>query len=182
MTISKELQRFYKENKLPENGGENEDWFYLHFKFFSLKLPNSDFRKKIVYIHDIQHILYNCDVTWKGESFIAGWEIATGMWKRFPIGIMSLWAMGFSFLLFPKEVYRGYKAGLQCKGVIDLKIEKDILLSLSLSELRSKIKKNKPTKMNTFQWVIYSFWIIISEIFFLSPFILLLFLLVTYLF
>ncbi|MBL4605834.1 MAG: hypothetical protein JKY02_09310 [Flavobacteriaceae bacterium] len=169
MIISKGLQVFYKENSLPDKGGEDDDWFYLHFKFFSLKFPNPQFRKKIIHIHDIQHVLYHCDVSWKGEAFIAGWEIATGMWKRFPIGLMSVSAMGLGFLLFPKEVYRGYKTGLQCKGIVDLKIKKEVLLNLSIEELKCKIRKKKPVKMYLFQWTVFSFWILISEILLLFP-------------
>ena len=37
----------------------------------NLRLPNPQFRKDVIHIHDIQHILNNCDITWKGEGFIA---------------------------------------------------------------------------------------------------------------
>ncbi len=174
MTISQKLQEFYLENNFPKDGGESDAKFELKFKLFTLKLPNSQFRKEVIHIHDIQHILYNCDTTWKGESFIAGWEIGTKMWKHFPIGIISLWAMGFSFLNFPKEVYKGYKKGLTVHGILDLDIKKDALLSLSVEELKTKIKKNKPTKMTIFQWVLFIFWIILSEIIVLFPLLLIL--------
>ncbi len=173
MTIAQALQQFYKDNNFAKDGGESEDTFELKFKFFTLKLPNSQFRKDVIHIHDIQHILYNCDTTWKGESFIAGWEIATGLWKHLPIGLMSLWAMGFCLLNYPKEVLLGYKAGLNCKGIIDLKISKDDLLNLSINELKEKITKKKSIKINTFQWVIFVLWAAVSQLIFLFPIILL---------
>ncbi|MGB0891086.1 MAG: hypothetical protein ACPGUU_01950 [Flavobacteriaceae bacterium] len=169
MTIAQALQQFYKENNFAEDGGLSEDTFELKFRLFSIKLPNSKFRKDVIHIHDIQHVLYNCDTTWKGESFIAGWEIATGFWKYFPIGFMSLWAMGFSFLNYPKEVFKGYKSGLQCKGIMDLKMPKKELLNIPVDELRKIISKNKPIKMNVFQWVVFILWILLSEIIFLFP-------------
>ena len=104
MTISESLQEFYKDNNFPNDGGESKDFFELKFRLFTLKLPNSQFRKNVIHIHDIQHLIYNCDTSWKGEAFIAGWEIGTKMWKHFPIGFMSLWAMGFSILNYTKEV------------------------------------------------------------------------------
>lgn len=97
MTVAKELEYFYQANNLDLDGGMDKKYFKMKFRFFSLKLPNSEFRKKIVYIHDIQHILFNCDVSWKGEAYIAGWEIATGMWKHFPIGVLSLWQWVLEF-------------------------------------------------------------------------------------
>jgi len=174
MTISQQLHRFYLENNFPIDGGESAAFFELKFRLFTVKLPNPPFRKKVIHIHDIQHILYDCDTTWKGEAFIAGWEIGTNMWKHFPVGIMSLWAMGFSFLTHPKEVYKGYKKGVSVHSILDLNLRKEELLSLTIAELKAKLKKNKPTKMNTFQWVLFIFWIAMSEIIVLFPLLLIL--------
>lgn len=170
MIIADALQQFYKENNFAKDGGESEDTFNLKFKLFTLKLPNSQFRKKVVHIHDIQHILYNCDTTWKGEAFIAGWEISTGIWKHFPIGFMSLWAMGFSLLNYPKDVFKGYKAGINTIGIVDLKLSKQELLVLSIDHLKKKIQKKKNIKMDILQYLIFTFWILVSLIVFLFPF------------
>lgn len=180
MKVSQKLQEFYTENNFSKDGGESDDFFELKFRLFSIKLPNSQFRKDVIHIHDIQHILYNCDTTWKGEAFIAGWEISTKMWKHLPIGFMSLWAMGFSFLNYPKEVYKGYKKGLNVIGILDLKMKKEELLNLSIDELKTIIKKKKPIKMNTYQWVLFIFWITVSEIIVLFPLILILLFLLFY--
>ena len=102
MTVADALQEFYIKNNLPANGGENNDYFSVGFKLFNIKLPNTEARKKMIYIHDIQHVLFNCDITWKGESFIAGFEISSGTWKTFPIGLLSIWTMGFGLLNYPK--------------------------------------------------------------------------------
>ena len=175
MTISQSLQEFYTANNFPADGGESKDYFELKFKLFTLKLPNSQFRKDVIHIHDIQHILYNCNTTWKGEAFIAGWEIGTKMWKHFPIGIMSLWAMGFSLVNTPKEVLKGYKAGINSTGIIDLKIDKKKLLELSIPKLKSIIKKQKPQKIN---WISFLFCCLISELVLFFPVIILIFILI----
>jgi len=169
MTIAKSLNQFYKENNLSEKGGEDDDYFYLKFKFFSLKLPNSQFRKDVIHVHDIQHVLYDCDVTWKGEAFIAGWEVAPGMWKHFPIGIMSLWAMGFSLLLHPKQALKGFLEGLKTIGVIDLKMDKETLLKLSVSTLKQMIQKEKIKNSSKLKYLSFTFWCFVSLATFLVP-------------
>ncbi|CAL2102721.1 conserved protein of unknown function [Tenacibaculum sp. 190130A14a] len=169
MILQEALTNFYNENKLEQEGGSNNNWFYLHFKLFSIKVPNSEFRKKVIHIHDIQHVLYNCDTTWKGEAFIAGWEVATGMWKHLPIGLMSVWAMGFSLLNYPSEVMRGYKEGLKVIGIIDLNMDKNQLLQLTISEIQDKIKRKHPLEMNIFQKGIFLFWTGISVVSVLFP-------------
>lgn len=161
MNVSQALQEFYIANNLPKEGGVEEDWFYLDFTWFRIKLPNSAFRKKVIHIHDLQHVLYNCDVTWKGEAFIAGWEIATGMWKHLPIGMMSVWAMGYSLLLYPKEVWKGYRSGLSCIGLIELKVSKEALLRMPITEVRQRIHKKTPTE---FSWSTFLWWCLLSII------------------
>ena len=170
MTVSQALQKFYKENNFNNDGGLSEGYFELKFNLFTLKLPNTQFRKDVIHIHDIQHILYHCDTSWKGEAFIAGWEISTGIWKHIPIGFFSLWAMGFTLLIYPKEVFKGYKAGLNTIGIIDLKIAKEALLKMSVSDLKERIKKDQIQPLNWFQFL---FWIFTSAFIFLFPFLVL---------
>ena len=167
MKITLALNNFYLQNKLSADGGENEKYFYLKFKLFSIKLPNSDFRKKVVYIHDIQHVLFDCDITWKGESFIAGWEISSCLWKHFPVGILSLWAMGFSLLNYPKEVLKGYKKGLNYNNLVNLNIPKEKILQLTVQEINESMLKQNPQQFN---WVVYTFWCVLSQLFFWFPF------------
>ena len=153
MKISEALQAFYKENNFKDDGGLSEDYFELKFYRFTLKLPNAQFRKDVIHIHDIQHILYNCNTSWKGEAFIAGWEISTGIWKHLPIGFFSLWAMGFSLFIYPKEVFKGYNARMNTIGIIDINIEKEALLKMSVSDLKERIKKDQIQPLNWFQFL-----------------------------
>ena len=52
--------------------------------------------------------------------------------------------MGFSLLIHPKEVLKGYKKGLLVNGVIDLKLPKETLYNYTFEELQDKItQKNK---------------------------------------
>ena len=169
MTLAKHLEKFYKENNIPIDGGVNDTSF--NFKVFgiNLKLPNPKFRRDAIHIHDLQHVLNNCDTSWKGESFISGWEISTGMWKYFPLGLLSLWAMGYGIWLYPKDIYLGYKKGLSDKGIIDLKIPKNQFLEMEFDELVSLTKKDKSNSSSFLQNLMFFVWTIISQIVLLAP-------------
>ena len=130
MTLEKLLINFYKENGIPEKGGIDKNTFELDFLGIQLELPNPQFRKDVIHIHDIQHLLNHCDTSWKDEGFIAGWEISTVLWKYFPICFFSLWDMGYSLWIYPKAVYLGFKKGLNDTGIIDLKINEADFISL----------------------------------------------------
>ena len=169
MKIERLLTDFYKENGLPEGGGIDKKTFEMKVLGINLTLPNPKFRKDVTHIHDIQHILNNCDTSWKGESFISGWEISTGMWKYFPLGLLSLWAMGYGIWLYPKDIYLGYKKGLSDKGIIDLKIPKNQFLEMEFDELVSLTKKDKSNSSSFLQNLMFIVWIIISQIVLLAP-------------
>jgi hypothetical protein len=134
-----------------------------------LNLPNPKFRREALHIHDIQHILNNCNTSWKGEGFIAGWEISTGIWKHFQLGFLSLWAMGYSLWIYPKSVLNGFKKGLNEIGIIDLKISRSNFMKMEYSELIRITKKEKTTEINVIQWTKFLLWIITSQIIFLFP-------------
>ncbi|KXX71831.1 hypothetical protein [Flammeovirga sp. SJP92] len=169
MTLDKLLVDFYRANGIPDDGGIDDDTFEINIFGIQLTMPNPQFRKDALHIHDIQHILNDCDTSWKGEGFICGWEIATGMWKYFLLGILSLWAMGYVMWMHPKSVLEGYKKGLSDRGVIDLKISKADLMRMKLEDLKSLVQKEKPTKMGISQWLQFIFWVLVSEVIFLFP-------------
>ena len=169
MTLDKLLQKFYIENGIPENGGIYKDTFEMKVMGVNLTLPNPEFRKKVTHIHDIQHLLNGCDTSWKGEGFIAGWEIATGFWKYFPICIFSFWAMGYSFWLHPKSVYKGFKKGLNDIGIIELNICKKEFMKMEFHELVQRTSKTIKTKMTLLSKIYFLFWVLISQLIFLFP-------------
>ena len=169
MTLEKLLSEFYVKNGIPKDGGVDDKTF--EFKVFGLKLNllNPRFRREALHIHDIQHILNNRDTSWKGEGFIAGWEISTGMWKHFQLGIMSLWAMGYSLWIYPKSVFNGFKKGLNDIGIIDLKVSKPDFMKMEYSELIKITKKEKTMKMRGLQWAKFLFWTLTSQVILLFP-------------
>ena len=77
-TLGELVKEFYLKNKIPKNGGINDNTFQVKFFSINLSFPNPKFRKDLIHIHDIEHILNDCDTSWKGEGFIVGWEIGTG--------------------------------------------------------------------------------------------------------
>ena len=72
MTLKKHLTNFYKENGIPKKSGVDKNTFEMDVLGIQLKLPNPQFRKDIIHIHDIQLLLNHCDTSWKCEGFIAG--------------------------------------------------------------------------------------------------------------
>jgi oligopeptidase B len=77
MKLEKLLNQFYLKNGLPINGGIAKNTFNVKLGVFNIPVPNPKFRKDVVHIHDLEHVLNNCDTSNRGEAFIAGWEVGT---------------------------------------------------------------------------------------------------------
>ena len=74
----------------------------------------------------------------------------------------------------PKSSFDGFKKGLNDIGIIDLTIFKADFMKMELDELERITRKSNPIEMEIVQWLQFIFWIFISEVVSLFPFLLLL--------
>lgn len=173
MTLREHLDQFYLQYNIPENGGVDDKTFEVPLPVFTLTLPNFPWRKRMLYIHDLEHILNGQDTTWKGEIFIASWEISTGYYRNFPIIIFPLWAMGWGFWKHPSAVLRGFSKGFVDKGIARLNIAEEKLLNLELLQLQNLTLNKRVSRSK----ISFSFrflgWFLLSQGVFLFPFIVL---------
>ncbi len=142
MTVQEHLLAFYKANGVPDQGGADLNHFHFKIAGITLRLPNPEFRKKAVHLHDIEHVVFDCDTSWRGEAFIAGIEVGTQVWKHFPVCLLSFWAMGYSLWLYPKEVWHGFKVGSQSQGLFDLPQSQETLMGMDLQALKTMLRQS----------------------------------------
>ncbi len=164
-TVGEAIQEFYSKNNFGEDGGEKKRFSWIKFGFFSFPILNLNSRNKNVYLHDINHIITENETTWKGESAVSAWEIASGGWGNiYIIWFLALWAMGLGVLIYPKTILKSFKQGQTMNNALTCGLSKEKLLSFSISDLQ-KYVGNKPKRNNS-----PYFWMFISFIFFVFPF------------
>ncbi|MFT6963155.1 MAG: hypothetical protein ACJAWV_002889 [Flammeovirgaceae bacterium] len=174
MIISQHLEEFYLKNGIPVNGGDEQSTFEAKIGFLKLTLPNPEFRRKLVYIHDIEHVLNQKSTSWKDEGFIAGWEIGTGFWKYFPINLFVFWAFGYSLWISPKSVWEGFKKGLGEIGIVDLDYTKEELMNMELTELSKLIVKDGGSEIGFWSYLQFGLSLVVSQfVLFFPPFLIL---------
>lgn len=164
-STGKAIQDFYDRHDFGEDGGINEKYAWIKFGFFSIPIPNIESRRNNVYLHDVSHIVTGYDTTWKGESAVSAWEIASGGWKNlyFP-WLLTLWAMGLGVLFYPSNVLRSFKLGLTMNNALTCGLSKTEIYKLSVSDLRIFLSNKPKSNKNPHLWMIFSFLI------FLLPF------------
>jgi hypothetical protein len=165
-TVGQAVQDFYIKYNYGEEGGIHEKYAWMKFGFLSIPVPNVDGRRKHVYLHDINHIITGNDTTWKGESAISAWEIASGGWKNiYVIWIMAIWAMGVGVLLYPRNTLKAFKQGLTMKNAATCGLTKTDMYKLRVTELRNILSNQPASNSNPFVWMAF------SVLFFALPFI-----------
>ena len=169
MTLREQLDEFYHQYDIPAEGGVNDKTFVVPLPLFSLTLPNFPWRKRMLYVHDLEHILNQQDTSWKGEIFIASWEISTGFMKNFPILIFPLWTMGWGFWVHPETVLRAFRKGHFDRGIARLPIEKEKLLDCDLNQLQQLTLNKRYGRSAFFYYLKLAGWGLISQLVFFSP-------------
>ncbi|MGO4294316.1 hypothetical protein [Chitinophaga sp. RAB17] len=157
MTVEQALQNFYKQHNYGAEGGINEKYAWIKFGFFSIPVLNIESRRKNVYLHDINHIITGYDTTWKGESAISAWEIASGGWKNiYVIWIMALWAIGLGVLFYPGSTLKAFKQGLTMKNAVTCGLTKTEMYQLPVADLRNIWSNRAGNNNNPFVWMAIS--------------------------
>ncbi|MEI6755073.1 MAG: hypothetical protein WCK78_18150 [Paludibacter sp.] len=169
MTLREQLDQFYNKYNIPAEGGVNDKTFVVPLPLFSLTLPNFSWRKRMLYVHDLEHILNEQDTSWKGEIFIASWEISTGFLKNFPVLIFPLWTMGWGLWVNPSTVLHAFRKGHADRGIARLPIEKEILLDYNLSQLQQLTLNKRSGRSASFFYLKLAGWGLISQLVFFSP-------------
>ena len=173
MNLREQLDEFYSKYDIPAEGGVNDKTFEVPLPVFKLTLPNFPWRQRMLFIHDLEHILNEQDTTWQGEIFIASWEISTGFFKNFPVILFPLWTMGWGFWKHPSAVLRGFRKGHTDKGIARLNIDKDRLLNLELHQLRELTLNKRAHRFGMLLPLKLMGWWLVSQLVFFSPIILL---------
>ncbi|NRT10741.1 hypothetical protein [Flavobacterium sp. 14A] len=173
-TVGEAIQEFYDVNDFGEDGGINNKLAWIKFGFFSIPIPNFDSRKNNVYLHDIHHIITGNNTSWRGESAVSAWEIASGGWGKLIIPwLLTLWAMGLGVLFYNKSTLKAFENGLTMRNALTCGIKKIDITKLTVAEIRVKVSNQIDTNKSPILWSI------ISLIIFFLPFVLGLMLLVS---
>ena len=161
-TVAESIQEFYNKNNFGEEGGKYERFVWIKFGFFSIPIPNFQSRSQNVYLHDVSHIVTAYDTTWKGESGVSAWEIASGGWgKLYMPWLLTLWAMGLGVLFYPTNTLKSFKQGLTMRNAFTCGLTKSEIFSLSVSDLRNVLSNKPKNNKNPFIWMFLSFVVFI---------------------
>ena len=165
-TVRQSIQEFYNRHDFGEEGGVNEKYAWIKFGFFSIPLPNVAGRSQNIYLHDVSHIVTGNDTTWKGESAVSAWEVASGGWDKLYVPwLLTLWAMGLGVLFYPTTTLKSFKKGLTMRNALTCGLTKAEIFNYSVPGLQKFLSDKPSNDKNPILWMMISFMV------FLTPFV-----------
>ncbi|PWK24420.1 hypothetical protein LV89_02933 [Arcicella aurantiaca] len=171
-TLHQALEGFYEKHGYGEQGGINNDWIWLKFKYFSLPIPNVKGRRENVWRHDMLHILLDYDTDWQDEAKVAAWVIGSGGWGRFYIAwIFCLSAFSVGVIFFPKSTYQAFVRGRNTRSPYLLGLSQEYLFETDIEILKKEFGFDKcifpENRVEKYQFYV---WAVIGVVWFIVPF------------
>lgn len=143
MTMEAARADYYRVNGFGDDGGDSLDWVPLTFWRFTIKIPNSQARRKALKIHDLHHVVSGYATNLRGESEIAAWELASGC-RRFPAAfVLNVFALAIGAVLAPRLVLRAWARGRATKNLYTHDTV-DALLPLDVATVRASLGLDAP--------------------------------------
>jgi len=179
LTIKEALPKLYKKYDIPSDGGVNDPAVEVRLmKGVTVYIPNLKARKKVVFQHDVHHLLTGYSAVMKGEIEISAWEISTGCtqnWFAFIINSLGV-ITGLPFNL--KGIWRAWFRGRTSSNLYSKPYTDNELLSKKVKDLKQELNLNESEPRVTFKGFMLLVGFLLFGIFFsivsvvLIPFIL----------
>lgn len=142
-TLLAARSHYYQANGFGADGGDSLDWVPLKLWKLTLKIPNTEGRKKAVRIHDLHHVVTGYQTTWTGESEIAAWELASGCFQSPAATVLNSGALAVGLVIAPLRVARAWARGRTTTNLYD-ENGVDHLLPRTVDETRAHLGLDQP--------------------------------------
>lgn len=127
---------------LADNGFTTESYdaptVAIPMKLFTVHLPNTEGRKKVVRWHDLHHVTTGYGTDLVGEAEIGAWELRAGC-TTLAAWVLNLMAAALGLLIAPIRTYRAFAGGKGQTTLYRLALDYDEALALPVKELRARM-------------------------------------------
>lgn len=104
----------------------------------SLKLPNTEGRKRVIPLHDLHHVLTGFGTDWVGEAEIGAWELRAGC-RTLIAYFLNASGVVIGLFLSPVRVWRAFRAARGQRTLYYDPAPYDRLLQMTVGELRNRL-------------------------------------------
>lgn len=116
-TLGAARAAYYERNHFGADGGDSLAWVPLDVFGLTIKIPNTDGRRRAVRIHDLHHVVTGYDTDLRGESEIAAWELASGCLRWPAATVLNFFALALGLVIAPARLARAWARGRHTRNL-----------------------------------------------------------------
>ena len=139
MSLAEARTLFFARGGFPSDGGYGDEWVKLRMWRIPIWFPNTKGRRYAVKFHDLHHILTEYPTTWRGETEISAWEIATGLRRHYAGWLLDLLGIAIGLVINPRVVYHAFVRGRHSRNLYGM-IWDEKILSWNVGETRRQLQ------------------------------------------
>ena len=175
MSVGEARALLFERSGFAPDGGYDERWVRMKLGPVPVGFPNVGNRRRAVRFHDLHHVLTEYPTTWRGETEIGAWEVATGLRRYWAGWLLDLLGFALGLAINPRGVYRAFLRGRRSANLYGLEWD-DRLLALRVGDVRRRLRLDRPAEGATARdRAAFAFWAGVSAaVYFLTGLLLLL--------
>jgi hypothetical protein len=138
LTLATARSQYWQANGFGDDGGDSLDWIPIKLWKLTVKIPNTEGRRRAVRLHDLHHVVTGYRTDLAGESEIAAWELASGCFRWPAAFVLNQFALAMGLVVAPRSVMQAWARGRATRNLYRFD-GVDELLPRTVDEVRSEL-------------------------------------------
>ncbi len=116
-TIAAALAQYLASAGLPADCGVSLRWVTVRLFGIPIAFPNWDARRRVLFRHDVHHLLTGYRTTWTGEAEIAAFELRTGCRDYVAAWFFNCGGWLFGLAIAPRRLFLAFVQARDCRNL-----------------------------------------------------------------
>ena len=143
LTLREARRRYFDLNNFGPDGGYSAAWVMMKVGPVPIGFPNTRGRVEAVRFHDLHHVLTEYPTTWRGETEIGAWEVASGCARFYQGWLLNLLSFAIGLVINPRGVYGAFMRGRRSRNLYRSEFSEE-LLSSRVGDVRRRLGLDAP--------------------------------------
>jgi len=147
-TLAEARRKYFALNNFGDDGGYRAAWVKMKAGPVPIAFPNTRGRVEAVRFHDLHHVLTEYPTTWRGETEIGAWEVASGCARFYQGWLLNLLSFAIGLVINPRGVYAAFMRGRRSRNLYTSEFN-DELLASRVGDVRRRLNLDAPAEPPT---------------------------------
>lgn len=169
LTLREARDVFYRGNNFALDGGVHDrHWSPLACRDLKVHLPNFQWRRRALPLHDLHHVITNYEFSPHGEFQMAAWEFAAG---RYPSALSTVFCLPLVSLgaaVIPRKTFVAFVRGRHSKTLYFAR-NVDALLDRTVDDVRREYLPAEAVTADARDWGAFVLLVAMSSVVLMSP-------------